>query len=71
MTKTYDIDIDCANCAQKVEEAVNKMDEVNSATVNFMTLKMTVDFDDSVSEKDIIKKIKKTGRKIDSDFSVE
>ena len=58
MTKTYDIDIDCANCAQKVEEAVNKMDEVNSATVNFMTLKMTVDFDDSVSEKDIIKKQK-------------
>ena len=40
MKKTYKIDVDCANCANKMEDAANKTPGVKSAVVNFMTLKM-------------------------------
>ena len=43
MTKTYKIDVDCANCAAKMEEAIKKIDGVNDASVNFMSQKMMVD----------------------------
>ena len=44
MKKTYKIDVDCANCANKMEEAASKTAGVKDATVNFMTLKMIVEF---------------------------
>ena len=44
MKKTYQIDVDCANCANKMEEAARKTEGVQSCTVNFMTLKMIVEF---------------------------
>ena len=44
MKKTYKIDVDCANCANKMEEAAQKTEGVQSATVNFMALKMIVEF---------------------------
>lgn len=44
MKKTYKIDVDCANCANKMEEAARKTEGVQSATVNFMALKMIVEF---------------------------
>ena len=40
MKKTYKIDVDCANCANKMEAAAQKTPGVKNATVNFMTLKM-------------------------------
>ena len=46
MKKRYKFEVDCANCAAKVEEAVKKIDGVNDATVSFMAQKMTVDADD-------------------------
>lgn len=47
MTKTYRLhNLDCANCAAKVERAINKLDGVNSASVNFFAQKLTVDVDD-------------------------
>ena len=46
MKKTYKIDVDCANCANKMEEAANKTEGVKKAVVNFMTLKMNVEFED-------------------------
>lgn len=42
-------DLDCANCAAKMEEAIKKIDGVNDASVNFMMQKMTIDADDSLS----------------------
>ena len=48
MKKTYKIDVDCANCANKMEEAANKTEGVKKAVVNFMTLKMNVEFEDGV-----------------------
>ena len=45
MKKTYKIDVDCANCANKMEDAAKKTAGVKDATVNFMTLKMSVEFE--------------------------
>ena len=70
MKKTYQVEVDCALCATKIESAINKMDEVKSCTVNFMTQKMIVEYDDNVNEKALFKQIKKAGRKVDSDFEV-
>ena len=46
MKKTYRIDVDCANCANKMEEAARRTAGVADATVNFMLLKMTVEFEE-------------------------
>lgn len=46
MKKTYKIDVDCANCANKMEDAAKRTDGVKDATVNFMMLKMHVEFED-------------------------
>ena len=46
MKKTYKIDVDCANCANKMEEAAKKTEGVKNAGVNFMTLKMSVEFEE-------------------------
>ena len=51
MKKTYKIDVDCANCANKMEEATKKTPGVADATVNFMTLKMSVVFEDGADPK--------------------
>ena len=47
MKKTYKIDVDCANCANKMEEAAKNTAGVKDATVNFMTLKMIVEFEET------------------------
>ena len=49
MKKSYKIDVDCANCANKMEEAAKKTEGVKDATVNFMMLKMNVEFDENVT----------------------
>ena len=46
MKKTYKIDVDCANCANKMEAAAQKTPGVKAAAVNFMTLKMSVEFEE-------------------------
>ena len=47
MKKTYGIEVDCANCAAKMEDAIKKIDGVNDATVSFMMQKLTIDADDA------------------------
>ena len=59
MTKTYEIEVDCANCANLMEEEANKTKGVKHATVNFMTLKMTVEFEDDADEKSVMKEVLK------------
>lgn len=71
MKKTYNIEVDCANCANKIEEAANKIDGVTSATVNFMTLKMNVVFDEGVNEKQVMKNVLKACKKVDNDCDIE
>lgn len=69
MKKVFKIEIDCANCAAKVEEAINKIEGVNQASLNFMTQKMIIDIDDANFE-GIMKQVKKVGRKIEPDFEI-
>lgn len=70
MKKTYQLrDLDCANCAAKMETAINKIEGVNSATVSFMTQKLTIDADDGSFDK-IMKKVVKTISKVEPDCEV-
>ena len=54
MKKTYKIDVDCANCANKMEEATKKTPGVKDAVVNFMALKMKVEFEDGADVDSVI-----------------
>lgn len=54
MKKTYKIDVDCANCANLMEDATRKTNGVQSATVNFMTLKMNVEFEEGQDPKTVM-----------------
>lgn len=69
MKKVYKIEIDCANCAAKVEEAIKKVDGVNSVSINFMTQKMIIDINDNVFI-ETMKKVEKAGKKAESDFEI-
>lgn len=67
MKKTFKLtDLDCANCAAKMEAGIKKLDGVNDATVSFLTQKMTVDADD-VRFDEIMKQVVKVCRKIEPD----
>lgn len=71
MKKTYNIEVDCANCANKMEIAAGKTAGVKSATVNFMMLKMTVEFEDGADEKTVMKQVLKNCRRVESDCEIE
>ena len=71
MKKIYKIEVDCANCANLIENAIKKLEGVADATVNFMTQKMSVEFCEGADEKAVMKKLIKTARKIEPDFEVE
>ena len=62
-------DVDCANCARKMEEAVAKLEGVQSCTITFMTQKMTLEYDED-NEKKLFKEIQKTIKKIEPDTCV-
>ena len=70
MKKTYKIEVDCANCANKMELAANKVAGVKEATVNFMALKMTVDFEEDADEKQVMKQVKKACRRVEDDCEI-
>ena len=62
-------DLDCANCAAKMEEAIKKIDGVNDASVNFMMQKMTIDADDSTFD-DIMKEVVTVCAKVEPDCKI-
>ena len=64
MKKTYKIDVDCANCANKMEEAAKKTAGVKDATVNFMALKIIVEFEEGQDSKTVMKEVLKNCRKV-------
>ena len=67
MKKTYKIDVDCANCANKMEQAANKTEGVKNAVVNFMTLKMNVEFEDGADYKAVMQDVLKNCKKVEDD----
>lgn len=70
MKKTYKIDVDCANCANKMEEATRNTAGVKDATVNFMMLKMIVEFEDGQDPKAVIKDVLKNCKKVEDDCEI-
>ena len=70
MKKTYKIEVDCANCANKMEIAAKKVDGVKDATVNFMTLKMKVEFEDGADTESVMDNVFKACRKIEPDCEI-
>ena len=71
MKKTYHIEVDCANCANLMEQATRKTDGVATAAVNFMTQKMTVEFAEGADPKSVMKAVLKACRKIEPDCEIE
>lgn len=69
MKKVLKIEVDCAVCAAKVEDAIKKIDGVNDVKVNFMTQKMILDADDNRFD-EILKEALKVAKKIEPDFCV-
>ena len=70
MKKMYEIEVDCANCANLMEDAAAKTDGVKSANVSFMTQKMTVEFEDGTDEKKVMKQVLKNCRKVEDDCEI-
>ena len=70
MKKTYQIEVDCANCANLMEEATNKTEGVASATVNFMTQKMIVEFAEGADAKTVMGNVLKACKKVEPDCEV-
>ena len=71
MKKTFSIEVDCANCANLMEDAAAKTEGVLSANINFMMQKLTVEFADDADVKAIMKQVLKNCKKIESDCDIE
>ena len=71
MKKTYKIEVDCANCANLMEDATRKTEGIASATVNFMTQKMIVEFEEGQDPKKVMKNVLKACKKVESDCEIE
>ena len=70
MRKTYMIDVDCANCANKMEQAAKETAGVKDAVVNFMALKMTVEFEDGADVKAVMKDVLKNCKRVEDDCEI-
>ena len=70
MKKTYKIDVDCANCANLMENAAKKTDGVRNAVVNFMTQKMIVEFEDGQEPKAVMQAVLKACKKVEPDCTI-
>ena len=70
MKKTYKIEVDCANCANKMEEAAKKTEGVKDAVVNFMTLKMNVEFEEGADPKTVMEEVKKNCKIVEDDCEI-
>ncbi len=70
MKKNYKIDVDCAACADKMEVAARKTDGVKNAIVNFMALKMSVEFEEGADVKSVMQNVRTNCRKVEDDCEV-
>ena len=71
MKKTYVIEVDCANCANLMEEAARKVEGVANANVNFMTQKMEVEFTDGADDAKVMKAVLKACKRVEPDCEIE
>ncbi len=71
MKKTYKIEVDCANCANLMENEAKKTNGVANATVNFMLQKMIVEFADGANADAVMKDVLKACKKVEPDCEIE
>ena len=70
MKKTYKIEVDCANCANKMEDAAKRTAGVKDASVNFMMLKMNVEFEEGQNPKEVMKEVLRNCKKVEDDCEI-
>ena len=70
MKKTYKIEVDCANCANKMEEAAKKTEGVANAAVSFMTLKMKVEFEEGADVDKVMQAVRANCKKVEDDCEI-
>ena len=70
MKKSYKIEVDCANCANKMEDAAKRTAGVKDASVNFMMLKMNVEFEEGQNPKEVMKEVLKKKKKVEDDCEI-
>ena len=70
MKKTYNIEVDCANCANLMEEAAKKTEGVKDCTVSFMTLKMKVEFEEGADVDKVMQDVRTNCKKVEDDCEI-
>ena len=70
MKKSYKIEVDCANCANKMEQAAQKTEGDKNATVNFMMLKMNVEFEEGQEPKTVMQAVRANCKKVEDDCEI-
>ena len=70
MKKSYKIDVDCANCANLMEKAAKETAGIKDASVNFMALKMSVEFEEGAAPKDVMQEVLKNCKKVEDDCEI-
>jgi len=70
MKKTYKIDVDCANCANKMEQAAKHTEGVKDCVVNFMTLKMNVEFEEAADVRAVMEDVLFNCKKVEEDCEI-
>lgn len=70
MKKTYQIEVDCANCANLMEDAARKTKGVQTATVNFMTQKIIVEFAEGQEVKAVMEEVRSACKKVEPDCEI-
>ena len=70
MKKTYKVEVDCAACAEKMQETIKNTEGVKDANLSFMTLKCKVEFEDGVDPDAVIREALKNCKKVEDDFEI-
>ena len=70
MKKIYKVEVDCPNCAEKMQEAINNTEGVKSASLSFMTLKCKVEFEDGVDASETLELMRKNVKMIEDDMDI-
>lgn len=70
MSKTFKIEVDCANCANLVEDAAKKVSGVKELSISFMTQKMKVTFEDVADQEAVMAEVLKVAKKVEPDFEI-
>ena len=70
MKKTYKVDVDCAACAEKMQEAIKNTEGIKDATLSFMTLKCKVEFEEGVDPAVVMQEARKNVKKVEDDMEI-